>query len=59
MLYIDGLFMFLSYLSKINEWLWLDDYLAFVGILCMKLCIIFIYFDSITQWLYVLFQPSA
>ena len=28
---------------KINEWLWLDDYLTFVGILCMKLYIIFIY----------------
>ena len=51
--------MFLSYHPKINEWLWLDDYLAFVGISCMKLCIIFIYFDSISQWLYVLFQPSA
>ena len=43
---------------KINEWLWLSDYLAFVGILCMKLC------SSLSIWLhcpvvYVLFQPST
>ena len=59
MLYIDGLFMFLSYRLKINEWLWLNDYLAFVEILCKNICIVFICFDSIAQWLYVLFQPSA
>ena len=35
--------MFLSYRLKINEWLQLNNYLAFVEILCRQLCIIFIY----------------
>ena len=58
-LYINGLFMFLSYRLKINEWLSLNNYLAFVEVLSRKLCIISICFDSIAQWLYVLFQPST
>jgi len=45
------------YSKWINEWLWLNGYLAFDKFLNMRFCDIFIYMWLHAQWFCVLFRP--
>ena len=58
MLCIDGLFIISSVPHELNEWLWLNGYLAFDKTLCIWFVILLCICDSISQWLCELFQPS-